>query len=187
MTYALAWLADELHRAGLKVAEVPGWQARGHANMSAVRGLLMHHTAGSRNGNMPSLGIVTKGRPDLSGPLCNLGLGRDGTWYCVAAGLAYHAGAGVWNGITAGNSQMIGVECENTGVGEPWPDVQLSSFRHGVATMFRKLGLSAAMCAGHKEYCRPVGRKIDPAGVDMARMRADIAAIMHTASAPHVA
>lgn len=187
MTYALAWLADELHKAGLKVAEVPGWQARGHANMSAVRGLLMHHTAGSRNGNMPSLGIVTKGRPDLSGPLCNLGLGRDGTWYCVAAGLAYHAGAGVWNGITAGNSQMIGVECENTGVGEPWPDVQLSSFRHGVATMFRKLGLSAARCAGHKEYCLPVGRKIDPAGVDMARMRADIAAIMHTASAPHVA
>lgn len=178
MNFALAWLADTLHAANLKVAEVPGWQARGHANMGQVRGLIMHHTAGAKIGNMPSLGIVTHGRPDLAGPLCNLGLGRDGTWYCVAAGLAYHAGAGNWRGITNGNSGMIGVECENTGLGEPWPDVQLDSFRHGVAAIFRKLGLSADMCCGHKEYALPHGRKIDPTGVDMVRMRQDIAMIL---------
>ena len=49
-----------------------------------IRGVICHHTAGPLAGNAPSLGIVTNGRPDLSGPLAQLCLGRDGTFFLVA-------------------------------------------------------------------------------------------------------
>jgi hypothetical protein len=42
--------------------------------------------------------------------------------------------------------------------------VQLHSFRHGVAAMFRHIGITADMCAGHKEYCLPAARPQDRSG-----------------------
>src|SRR4051812_23297953 len=115
MTFALTWLPSVLKDAGLKVATVPGWETRGHGDMGNILGVICHHTAGQRHGNMPSLDVVLNGRPDLSGPLAQLGLGRDGTYYVVAAGRCYHAGAGIWKGITNGNTNFIGIEAENTG------------------------------------------------------------------------
>ena len=112
MAFALTWLANVLENAGLKVAEQSGWQTRGRTDMGTVRGVMCHHTAGPKTGNMPSLGIITNGRSDLPGPLSQLGLGRDGTIYIVAAGRANHAGAGNWQGVTTGNSSFIGVEAE---------------------------------------------------------------------------
>src|SRR5579871_6896323 len=118
MAYSLTWLADILRNAGLKVAECPGWQTRGHGDMGEVKGILCHHTAGGKTGNMPSLDTIINGRPDLSGPLAQLGLGRDGTFYIIAAGRCYHAGTGAWKGVTTGNSSFIGIEAENTGLGD---------------------------------------------------------------------
>src|SRR5690606_41419608 len=84
----LADRASALRKAGRAGVEVSGWNARGHGGMNAPRGIIWHHTAtpASAKGNYPSQGIVTNGRSDLPGPLCNLGLGRDGTWYVIAAG-----------------------------------------------------------------------------------------------------
>lgn len=175
------WLADVLRGAGLKVAEQPGWKMRGHAPMGVVKGVLLHHTAGPRTGNMPSLGVVTNGRPDLAGPLCNLALGRDGTWYVVSAGLAYHAGRGAWQGIAAGNSQMIGVEAENDGIGEPWPESQMDAYARGCAAILKHIGAASVMAAGHKEYALPKGRKIDPT-FDMPAFRLRVASLMNGAA-----
>ena len=177
------WLADVLKAAGLKVAEVDGWKTRGHAAMGTVKGVICHHTAGPKIGNMPSLDTVVRGRVDLSGPLCNLALGRDGTWYVVAAGLAYHAGAGSWQGVTAGNSQMIGVEAENTGLADdPWPEVQMEAYARGAAAVLSHVDSAAIMCAGHREYALPKGRKIDPL-FDMVAFRARVAGFMNGAPA----
>jgi hypothetical protein len=96
MAYSLTWLAEVLEDAGLKVAEVAGWRTRGRGDVGSIKGIVCHHTAGPHTGNMPSLGVITIGRPDLAGPLAQLGLGRDGTFYVVAAGRANHAGAGKW-------------------------------------------------------------------------------------------
>ena len=129
MIYSLTWLASVLEGAGLKVAVVPGWEARGRAEMGSVLGVMCHHTATPRTGNMPTLQTLIDGRSDLPGPLSQLGLGRDGTFYVVAAGRCNHAGNGVWQGLTAGNSNFIGIEAENTGLpnDSPWPDVQLDA------------------------------------------------------------
>jgi N-acetyl-anhydromuramyl-L-alanine amidase AmpD len=139
---------------------------------------MCHHTAGPKAGIMPSLKVITDGRPGLAGPLSQLGLGRDGTWFVVAAGRASHAGAGSWKGITAGNSSFIGIEAENMGTAaDPWPAVQMDAYRRGVAAILDKLGADVSMCCGHKEYALPRGRKPDPS-FDMDDFRKGVAAIL---------
>ena len=137
----MIWLPDVLEAAGLKVALCDGWEDRGHGDLEQVKGVLCHHTAGPRTGNMPSLGIVRDGRPDLPGPLSQLGLGRDGTFYIIAAGRANHAGKGDWKGIKTGNSSLIGIEAENTGGPNdfPWPQVQIDAYQRGVAAILQHL------------------------------------------------
>jgi hypothetical protein len=185
MIFLLTWLPGVLRQAGLKVAEVDGWESRGRAEMGPVAGVICHHTAGPRDGNMPSLGTLIKGRPDLPGPLAQLGIGRDGTYYIIAAGRCNHAGAGTWQGVTEGNSRFIGIEAENTGLPNdmPWPEVQLDAYKRGVAAILSHLGQPAQFCAGHKEYALPHGRKSDPP-FDMDAFRRDVAGFMDGSLAP---
>lgn len=185
MSFSLVWMPEVLLEAGLKVALTEAWEMRGHGDVGVIRGVLCHHTAGPRTGNMPSLGTVRQGRPGLAGPLAQLGLGRDGTFYVVAAGLAYHAGPGSWQGVTTGNTSFIGIEAENTGLpnDQPWPDVQMDAYRRGVAALLGHLGLPATACAGHKEFALPHGRKIDPT-FDMSTFRAGVAALLGGTAPP---
>jgi peptidoglycan hydrolase-like protein with peptidoglycan-binding domain len=182
LVYSLVWLPRVLLDAGLKVAEQPDWQTRGRGDVGSTRGVICHHTAGPKIGNMPSLGIVTNGRSDLPGPLAQLCLGRDGTFFVVAAGRCNHAGVGNWQGITSGNTNFIGIEAENTGVmsgpkADAWPAIQMDAYRRGAAAILKKIRANAIMCCGHKEYALPVGRKDDPT-FDMGEFRSQVAAIM---------
>jgi len=180
MAFSLTWLPQVLQDAGLKVSECPGWQDRGHGDMGKVLGVLCHHTATpGKKANMPTLNLLITGRSDLAGPLSQLGLGRDGTYYIVAAGRCYHAGAGSFKGITAGNTSFIGIEAENTGGSDdrPWPEVQMDAYHRGVAAILKHIGKGAEFCAGHKEYALPKGRKTDPS-FDMDTFRAAVSAIL---------
>ncbi|MFO1106901.1 MAG: N-acetylmuramoyl-L-alanine amidase [Amaricoccus sp.] len=178
MTYKLTWLPEVLRDAGLKVAETEGWATRGHAEMGEVRGVMLHHTGTRAPGNMPTLAMLKAGRSDLPGPLAQLGLGRDGTYYVIAAGRANHAGAGVWQTVTIGNASFIGIEAENEGgPTDPWPDVQMDAYRRGVAAILRRIGAPASMCCAHREYAQPEGRKIDPR-FDMTEFRKAVADLL---------
>lgn len=179
MPHSLVWLPHVLREAGLKVAPVDGWEERGRGDVREILGVICHYTQGPRRGNMPSLGTLVDGRSDLPGPLSQLGLGRDGTYYVIAAGRCNHAGKGVWQGITNGNGNFIGIEAENTGGANdfPWPAVQLEAYHRGVAAILKHVGRGAEFCAGHKEYARPLGRKIDP-DLEMGAFRAAVAAIL---------
>ena len=178
----LLWLPTVLREAGLKVEEVTGWKTRGHGDMGDVEGILCHHTAGGKHGNYPSLSTVRDGRPGLKGPLSQFGLGRDGTWFIIAAGKSWHAGSGNWHGITNGNTVLIGIEAENTGYtkganAEAWPEVQMDSYARGCAAILEYLKLPVSAIAGHKEYALPKGRKVDPT-FDMDLFRERIKNIM---------
>ncbi len=178
MTFSLTWLPQVLSSAGLKVSEVAGWHSRGRRDMLRPRGVMCHHTATKDPRNMPTLNTLIRGRSDLSGPLAQLGLARDGTYFIIAAGVANHAGPGRWRGITSGGSSFIGIEAENSGLaGDPWPPVQMDAYVRGVAAILTKLGASADMCCGHKEYRLPAGEKTDPS-FDMVEFRAKVAAVM---------
>lgn len=160
-------LADILRRAGLTVVEVDGWKTRGHGVMASAKGILIHHTAGPATGNFPSLNVVTYGRSDLPGPLSQLGLARDGTWYVIAAGKAYHAGSTIDDSVF-GNSNAIGIEAEGTGIPATnighayWPDVQYNSYIKGVKALQAAYGIPKSRVLGHKEAAVPLGRKPDP-------------------------
>ena len=177
--YSLVWLADELRKAGLKVVEVDGWKTRGRGDIGKIEFLICHHTATQQPGNSPSLWIVRDGRPDVQGPLSQCVLGRDGTWYVVAAGRANHAGKGVWSNMAnVGNAVSIGTEAENNGLsqidppkGEKWSEVMLDSYARGKAAMLDYLKLPTSRCLGHKEYAPK--RKIDPS-FDMEVFRARV-------------
>jgi peptidoglycan hydrolase-like protein with peptidoglycan-binding domain len=185
--HSLIWLPHVLRSAGLKVGVVDGWEERGIGDMGHTLGVLCHHTAGPKNGNMPSLQLLIKGRPDLRGPLSQLGLGRDGTYYVIAAGRCNHAGTGIWNGIVNGNMHFIGIEAENTGRSDdmPWPAVQVDAYQRGVAAILKHAGLKADGCAGHKEYALPQGRKPDPT-LDMFAFRAAVATHLDGTAPPPV-
>lgn len=154
------WLPDALRSHGLVVHETPGWETRG-SSLFNPRGVVCHHTASHAGSDHPALGIVTNGRPDLAGPLCNVLLARNGDCWVVAAGRANHAGAGGFRGLT-GNSSVLGIEAENNGIGESWPAHQIDAYLRLCAAMCAGGGFNAATVCYHREWAP--SRKIDPAG-----------------------
>lgn len=167
-------LAVACRSSGLPVIEWPGWQSRGHGGLTAVRGIVVHHTATPVHmaGDYPSLRVVRDGRTDLPGPLSQLGLGRSGTVHVLAAGRATHAGAWSWPGTT-GNADLLGIEGEapGAGTGGGWTPEQLSAWPRLLAALALHYDLPVTRIAGHKEGATPPGRKIDPAGIDMTVLR----------------
>lgn len=184
MAQQLTWLSAVLQHAGLKVAEVAGWQNRGRPSpMGTVKGVMCHHTAGVKVGILPTLNVLINGRSNLPGPLAQLGLGRDGTFYIVAAGRCNHAGKGMWKEETDGNGCFIGIEAENDG-SEPWPAVQVDAYRLGVAAILTHIGATQQMCCAHREYAFPSGRKNDPHTLDMNQFRNEVKALMNGTALP---
>lgn len=167
----IEWLADAARLTGYPVVEVGGWRGRGHGGMRVGEGVTGHHTADGPAGDYPSLNIVRDGRAGLAGPLSQLGLGRSGTIYVIAAGLAYHAGASAWAGYLDLNDEFLGIEAESTGVRDDWTPQQRDAYPRLVAALLFYMRRDAGRFAGHREVCRPAGRKIDPAFWDLNAFR----------------
>ena len=169
-----------LRAEGLKVEEVDDWRSRGRPASSggfAPVGVLCHHTAtGKSSSKSAVLNLLVRGRSDLPGPLCQLGLDRDGTVYIVAAGRANHAGKAKASGTVAagdGNRLYIGIEAFNDGRGEKWPAVQYDAYVTLAAALCKHItGNSAQTVRGHKETS--VTGKIDPT-FDMGDFRERVA------------
>lgn len=159
-------LPDTLRKYGVEPVLVAGWAARGNEFPTRPDGALRHWTVGSLREGIPSLGILTNGRSDLPGPLCQVGQERAEASkfdraYVIASGKANHAGDGVLNGIT-GNYKLLGLEIEWTG-----PNEAFSGRRKDVSERIMRALLDC--CTGtndndvgeHREYARPAGRKVD--------------------------
>lgn len=172
-----------LRSRGLKVVVVPGWRNRktnSWQNGFGPVGVLCHHTATSIAATLAAvLRLLTAGRVDLSGPLCNFGLGRDGTVYLVAGSRANHAGTAKASGSVAsgdGNFLYYGIEAFNDGVGESYPAAQYDAYVLLCAVLCVDFtGNSAQTVRGHKETSYT--GKIDPT-FDMDNFRRHVAAKM---------
>ncbi len=163
----LHWLPQALRAEGVRVVEVEGWATRGKP-MNPPKVVIAHHTATRPSTTDAAvIRLLRVGRTDLPGPLCQIGLARDGTAYVVAAGRANHAGTGGWHGVT-GNANALGVEAFNDGLGEPWPHIQLDAYDRTCAAVLRHVDRDASWLCGHREWAP--GRKIDPTGIDMNMM-----------------
>ena len=164
-------IADVLRAAGLTVIEVPGWRGRGK-DLARVDAIVWHHTATGRNWTDQRVAdLLRNGRPDVPGPLSQLGLDRQGRYWVIADGRANHNGYG-----THGNN-TIGIEAYNSGTGEPWPDAQVDAYVRGAAALGHAYGVPVHRQLGHRET--DPRRKIDPAGLNMDDMRRRVAATDH--------
>jgi hypothetical protein len=154
---------------GLKVEVVPGAETRGNPNFAPVV-FVGHHTAGPLTGVRPSLNICVNGRSDLEGPLCNWFLDRNGVAVIVAAGVANHAGAGSFRGIS-GNARAQGCEAESAGQGD-WTDAQVDAYPRVVAAGLNLVGRDESWYCAHRTWAPT--RKIDPTGIADAWMRQQV-------------
>lgn len=176
------WIADACRRWGLEVIEVDGWKSRGKSGLNP-RAVLCHHTAGAATGDYPSLRTVVEGRPDVPGPLCNVGLGRSGRVWVVAAGRANHAGKGAHSGLL-GSSEMLGVEAESVGTKDDWTPEQRIAYPLLCAALLDGIDRDASWLLGHKEWATPPGRKIDPAFWNMDAMRGQVQTLLDHGALP---
>ena len=170
-------LIRHLKHWGLDVEGSSGWRQRGRPYSFRPKAVIAHHTAsGSQSGNFGSENVVTFGRSDLPGPLCQFLLGRDGKVKVIAGGYANHAGyGGPRAGIPAnqGNTYSYGIEAENNGIGEPWSDKQLRAYYRLCAALLVWMGTKdVSKVFAHKEWA--AGRKIDPAGINMDFFRSQV-------------
>ena len=168
-------LPAALKKFGLKVKLVDGWEERGSSAFNP-HGAVGHHTAGPKTGDHPSLHVVTFGRPDLNGPLCNTFLPRGLTVdqqavHVVAAGRANHAGLGGFRGLV-GNSSVFGTEAEDDGVDGVWTDWQLWAYPRVMAAQLWLAGRDESWYCAHRTWAPT--RKIDPTGISDAWMRSEI-------------
>lgn len=190
-------LAAVLRKYGIavKMHSVPG-----RTNSVDWCGLMFHHTASNPPKELPSLGIVQEGRPDVTGPLANF-MGPRGGGYAVHVtdGGANHPGAGdlsVLTRLMAGQQptgspgrdtpgastharrRLIGWEVENSGVGEPWAEGTLSLVSHSFAAFCMEFRWNPlVVIIGHKEWTR---RKIDPFPIDMTAFRYQVVLLTRT-------
>lgn len=161
------WLPDVLRAAGLTVAEYPGWQTRSaRTTVKDTWGVLCHHDAVKPVPNRRTITppIIANGHSGLPGPISQLLITDDAVVHVIAGGSANHAGKGripgtVW---TDGNARLIGIEVNNSGVGEEWSAKLLEAYCTTVAAILHHLGLDSSRAIAHKEFAP--GRKIDPAG-----------------------
>jgi hypothetical protein len=162
-----------LRSAGIDVVVMDGAETRtSRATGFDVDGVVWHHTATStawQDGHVALL--LRDGRRDLSGPLSQVGVERDGTWVIVALGRANHNGYGTYvPGWDFGNDSL-GLEFYNDGT-EPFTDAQMQSGIAGTRAVLLDKGLPAGNVCGHKES--DPNRKIDP-NFDMAVVRRALA------------
>lgn len=155
-------LAGYLRGAGLTVVEHPGASVRGVDLAGKPDTIVCHHTATSprARGDLPSLGLLISGRPDLAGPLCQLALSRAGIVHVISTGKANHAGPGEWRGQTR-SGLTIGIEAEHPGGDTPWTAVQYDAYVTLCAALCRYLEVDANRVCAHREWALPAGRKTD--------------------------
>ena len=170
---------DRLAQRGLQVAVITGWEKRGKP--ADHRAGVLHHTASNvKATDDATVAGHLKGKPDVSGPLCNVTIGRGGVVYVLARLASNNSGkispvafqeacAGKANLTKAAdrgledsggeNSHLFGIECCNNGVGEAWSNQMVHNAAVVAAVVCECLGWTEKRWTTHRALTE---RKIDP-------------------------
>lgn len=165
-------MANWLRLAGLEVIEFEGWMTRGRSSGGFDPGfpvcMMWHHDASAPNTNPRSTAEYACYNADAK-PICNLQVDRTGKVWVLAAGATNTNGSGGPVSLPSGktvpldkmNTQAVGIEICNNGVGEEYPAVQIDAcFKTSIA-IANNLGIPADDAMIHQVWAPT--RKIDPA------------------------
>lgn len=152
----LTWAPECLRSAGIQVVETSGWTSRSHGAFPDSISGIWHHDASPPGDSPGSLNWMIDNWNNAS---ANFWVNRQGVWYCVGAGVAWHAGS-VLSGMP-NNYSSFGVETDQT-VNEVPSQAMLTATRKGFAALLKRMGRNAQSLHFHKTVASPVGRKQDP-------------------------
>jgi N-acetylmuramoyl-L-alanine amidase len=89
---------------------------------------------------------------------------------------AWHAGKSEWRGVPNVNDYGLGIELVNLNDGQdPYPEAQYQSLVKLCQALAHKYDIPTEDIVGH--YQVSPGRKTDPRGLDLSKLRQDIAAV----------
>jgi LysM repeat protein len=90
---------------------------------------------------------------------------------------AWHAGQSIWKGRASCNDYCLGIELVNLNNGaDPYPESQHAANVSLCAYLCATYNISPDDIMGHLDIALPVGRKTDPRGYDLNRLRREVAA-----------
>jgi len=90
---------------------------------------------------------------------------------------AWHAGRSIWKGRKSCNDYALGIELVNLNDGQdPFPEAQHRANVELCAYLANKYKISPDDIMGHLDVAIPPGRKSDPRGYDLNRLRREVAA-----------
>jgi N-acetylmuramoyl-L-alanine amidase len=108
-------------------------------------------------------------------------IGKDGkiVQHVKDSDRAWHAGQSVWKGRNSVNDYGIGIELVNLNDGQdPYPEAQHRANVALCAYLCHQYNIEVDDIMGHLDICLPPGRKSDPRGYDLNRLRREVAAIL---------
>lgn len=108
-------------------------------------------------------------------------VGKDGkiVQHVRDADRAWHAGQSVWKGRNSVNDFGIGIELVNLNDGQdPYPEAQHQANVALCAYLCYIHNIKVDDIMGHLDIALPPGRKSDPRGYDLKRLRREVAAVL---------
>ncbi|MCB0191045.1 MAG: N-acetylmuramoyl-L-alanine amidase [Anaerolineae bacterium] len=92
---------------------------------------------------------------------------------------AWHAGRSIWKGRDGCNDYALGIELVNLNDGrDPYPEAQHQANLALCAYLLDKYNISTNDIMGHLDIAIPPGRKSDPRGYDLDRLRREVSALL---------
>lgn len=144
----------------------PNHNGRGASRVSAI---VLH--ADAARDIAASLAWVQQAASKVS---YHIMIGRNGAVYaCVNPDRrAWHAGVSELAGVPDCNAYSVGVCLSNRNDGtEPYPLAQQGAAADVCAVLCGVYGIPVDRIVTHAEVARPIGRKTDPKGLDVAQFR----------------
>ncbi len=133
------------------------WVASTNFGMRKPNYVMIHHTA-----QQSTEQTIKTFHNQKVGVSSHYVIGRDGKIVQMVNDFyrAHHAGAGKWGNDTDLNSSSIGIELDNNGTTDPWPEVQIKALIHLLSYLKDTYKIPQANFIGHMDYAPT--RKIDP-------------------------
>jgi hypothetical protein len=151
-----------------------GWErrARSSGGFPAVPlGVMWHHAASSTStSDEACVNYQVRGNPD--NPVGNITIGRNGDVWPIAGGASNCSGKGGPMTFSrgqckadSGNTQLVNIECNNNGVGEPWSTALIDAYFALSNALNAYLGNAPTDVTSHALGAGDgyTNRKIDPA------------------------
>ncbi len=152
----------------------PNYNQRRRTN--DITALIIHSTA-----NSTLSGVISWFNNPNANVSAHYSIGKDGkiAQHVKDRNRAWHAGKSVWRGRNSCNDYTIGIELVNLNNGQdPYPETQHRANVALSAYICDKYKIKTDDITGHLNVALPPGRKSDPRGYDLARLRRDVAAVL---------